>query len=346
MSDKTEMQDQLLQWYAENKRDLPWRTTKNPYHIWVSEIMAQQTQINTLLPYYIKFIEAFPTIEALALAPIDDILKICAGMGYYNRFHNMKKAAEIIVKAFAGQMPQEPQTLQKLPGIGAYVAGAVSSIAYNKKVPAIDGNVFRVMARLERNTGDISKAATKKALTEHLEEIMPDCAGTFNQALMELGALVCKPQNPLCDQCPVIKFCKGQDIRHQLPVKPSKKPVQEIDKTILLIYHPTHGILMRKRNEKLLHGLWEFYHVDKTLEAKDVSAHIQTLGCTCTQMAPLGETTHIFTHLKWNMTNYICQVEEYFTIADYAFIPVEEIKNLAIPSAFRSVVESLEYSFS
>jgi len=327
------MQAQLLQWYAQNKRDLPWRITKDPYHILVSEIMAQQTQINTLLPYYIRFIETFPTIEALALAPIDHILKICAGIGYYNRFHNLKKTAEIIVKDFDGQIPQDPQILQKLPGIGAYVAGAISSTAYNKKVPAIDGNVFRVMARLERNEGDISKAATKKALTTHLEKIMPDCAGTFNQALMELGALICKPKDPLCDQCPVFEFCKGQDIRHLLPVKPSKKPVKQIDKTILLLYHPLHGILMRKRDEKLLHGLWEFYHLDKALKERDVAAHIQTLGYTCTQLTPLGEATHVFSHLKWNMIGYICHIEESITIADYIFVPTKEINNLAMPSA-------------
>ena len=331
------MQTQLLQWYAKNKRDLPWRATANPYHILVSEVMAQQTQINTLLPYYLRFIEAFPTIEALAHAPIDQILKICAGMGYYNRFHNLKKAAEIIMKDFGGHIPQEPQTLQKLPGIGAYVAGAISSMAYNKKVPAIDGNVLRVMARLERNESDISKAATKKALAMHVEKIMPDCAGTFNQALMELGALICKPKNPLCDQCPVFDFCKGQDIRHRLPVKPSKKPVAEIDKTILLLHHPLHGILMRKRNEKLLHGLWEFYHVDKALEEKDVKAHFHKLGYTCTQLIYLGEASHRFTHLKWNMVGYICQVEESFTIADYVFVQAEEINNLAVPSALRKI---------
>jgi len=335
------MQQQLLQWYAKNKRDLPWRVTKNPYHIWVSEIMAQQTQINTLLPYYIRFIETFPTIEAIALAPMDQILKICAGMGYYNRFHNMKKTAKIIMDDFAGQIPQDSQILQKLPGIGSYVAGAISSIAYNKKVPAVDGNVFRVMARLERNECDISKAATKKALTKHLEEIMPDCAGTFNQALMELGALICKPINPLCDQCPLCSFCKGQDIHHRLPVKSPKKAVKEIDKTILLICHPLHGVLMRKRTERLLHGLWEFYHIDKTLEENDVSAYIQELGYTCTQLTSLGETTHLFTHLKWNMISYTCQVEESFTIADYTFIPIEEINDLAIPGAFRSLVNCL-----
>jgi len=304
--------------------------------------MAQQTQINALLPYYIRFIEIFPTIEALALAPVDDILKACAGMGYYNRFHNMKKTAEIIVKDFAGQMPDDPQMLQKLPGIGAYVAGAIASIAYNKKVPAVDGNVFRVMARLERNTDDISKAATKKALTKHLEEIMPDCAGTFNQALMEFGALMCKPKNPLCSQCPLLRYCKGQDIHHLLPVKPSKKAVKEIDKTIFLICHPSHGILMRKRSEKLLHGLWEFYQVDKMLEEKEVSAHVQKLRYTCTQLKSLGESTHIFTHLKWNMIGYTCQVEECFTIADYIFVSVSDIKNLAIPSALRSWVNSIQ----
>jgi len=335
------MQAQLLEWYVENKRNLPWRITKDPYHILVSEIMAQQTQISTLLPYYTRFIEVFPTIEALALAPIDRILKICAGMGYYNRFHNLKKTAEIIMKDFDGQIPQEAEALQKLPGIGAYVAGAVSSIAYNKKVPAVDGNVLRVMARLERNQDDISKAATKKALTIHLEKTMPDCAGTFNQALMELGALICKPQNPLCDQCPVSGFCKGQDIRHHLPVKASKKPVKEINKTILILHHPLHGILMRKRDEKLLHGLWEFYYVDKMLEEKDVATHIQKWGYTCSRLTLLGEATHLFTHLKWNMVGYTCQIEECFTIANYIFVPAEEIRNLAMPSAFRSFIDKL-----
>jgi len=328
------MQEQLLQWYAKNKRNLPWRASTNPYHIWVSEVMAQQTQINTLLPYYIRFIEAFPTIEALALASTDQILKVCAGIGYYNRFHNMKKAAKIIIEDFDGQIPQTPQMLQKLPGIGAYVAGAISSIAFNQKVPAIDGNVFRVITRLERNEGDISKAATKKAISQYLENIMPDCAGTFNQALMELGALICKPKNPLCDQCPVFSFCKGQYIQDRLTHKPPKKTVKVVDKTIILLMHPPHGILMRKRDEKLLHGLWEFYHVDKMLEEKEVAVYIQKLGYTCTQMTPLGEATHLFTHLKWNMIGYICQVEESFTIADYTFIPTKAINALALPVPF------------
>ncbi|MCL2841840.1 MAG: A/G-specific adenine glycosylase [Defluviitaleaceae bacterium] len=334
------MQAQLLQWYDENKRNLPWRATKNPYYIWVSEIMAQQTQINTLLPYYLEFIEAFPTIEALALAPIDQVLKICAGIGYYNRFHNMKKTAEIIIKDYFGQMPQDPQILQKLPGIGEYAAGAIASIAYNKKTPAMDGNVFRVMARLERNENDISKAATKKAIKKHLETIMPDCAGTFNQALMELGALICKPKNPLCHQCPVFDFCKGQDIRHQLPVKPSKKSVKEIDKTVFLLYHEDR-ILMRKRDEKLLHGLWEFYHIDKGMNEKEAAGHIQKLGYTCTQCMYLEKTSHLFTHLKWNMIGYTCQVEESFPIADYIFVPTETVRQLAIPSAFNSFVNRL-----
>jgi len=328
------MQAQLLQWYAKNKRNLPWRASKNPYHIWVSEVMAQQTQINTLLPYYIRFIEAFPTIEALALASTDQILKVCAGIGYYNRFHNMKTTAKIIIEDFDGQIPQTPQMLQKLPGIGAYVAGAISSIAFNQKVPAIDGNVFRVVTRLERNEGDISKAATKKAISQYLESIMPDCAGTFNQALMELGALICKPKNPLCDQCPVFSFCKGQDIRDRLPFKPSKKMVKVVDKTVILLRHPHHGILMRKRDEKLLHGLWEFYHVDKMLDEKEAAAYVHKLGYTCTQFVPLGETTHLFTHLKWSMVGYTCQVEESFALEDYTFVPLEAIHDLAMPVPF------------
>ncbi|MCL1787629.1 MAG: A/G-specific adenine glycosylase [Defluviitaleaceae bacterium] len=335
------IQQALLNWYAQNKRDLPWRVTKNPYHIWVSEIMAQQTQIATLLPYYIRFVAAFPTVEALAAASMDDVLKICAGIGYYNRFHNMKKAADIMVRDFGGWVPADPKTLQKLPGIGAYAAGAIASIAYGVKVPAVDGNVLRVMARLDRNHGDIAKAATKNALTKRLQAIIPDNPGDFNQALMELGALVCKPQNPLCDQCPIRDFCKGQDIWEQLPNKPAKNPVRDVDKTILLVRYQD-SVLMRKRTERLLHGLWEFYHVDGALDESAVAAHLQGLGYTCGPVTLLGEATHVFTHLKWKMTGFACEVGEGMTVGDYVFVLLEDVKGLATPSALRYFVESVK----
>lgn len=327
----------LLQWYQENKRPLPWRQTKDPYHIWVSEIMAQQTQINTLLPYFHTFIQALPTVQALAAAPMEQILGICAGIGYYNRFHNMKKAAEIIVSTYNGEIPKDAKTLQKLPGIGAYAAGAIASTAFGQKVPAIDGNVLRVMSRIERIEADVSKAATKNAIAKHLMDIMPADPGDFNQALMELGALVCKPQNPSCSTCPVASFCKGQDICHTLPIKPGKKAQKEVDKTVLLLYHPEKGVLMRKRVEKLLHGMWEFYHVDDVLTEGDIGTHVETLGYTCTDITPLAQAVHVFTHLKWHMTSYLCQVDSTQAMEGYVFVPLEGMEQLPIPVAFQKV---------
>jgi len=334
------MPNTLLTWYDEHKRNLPWRADKHPYHIWVSEIMAQQTQIATLLPYYIKFIEKFPDVYALADAPMDDVLHAVAGIGYYTRFHNMKKAAQMIVRDFNGNIPNTAKQLRTLPGIGDYAAGAIASIAFDEKIPAIDGNVLRVMARFERNKHDITKTSTKQTLTKHLTAMMPERAGDFNQALMELGALVCKPQNPLCDACPLVTMCKGIDICNDLPYKPAKKPVKEMDKTVIVLC-TQDAVFMRQRTEKLLHGMWEFYHVDKKITADAVMKKLNHMDIQCRRIENLGDATHRFTHLKWNMTGYKVITDNIPELQDYVLIPLHQLSGIVMPIALKHYYQQL-----
>ena len=203
------LQVNLLGWFKESKRDLPFRQTKDPYFIWVSEIMAQQTQIDTLIPFYQRFIDKFPTIFCLALASEDEVIKAWEGLGYYSRARNLHQAARIIVSDYDGFMPETLAELIKLPGIGPYTGAAIASIAFNQKVSAVDGNVLRVISRYANSFADIGEAKTRKRMTTWLDSILPEAAGDFNEALMELGALICTPQSPQCQICPISSGCQS-----------------------------------------------------------------------------------------------------------------------------------------
>ncbi len=332
----------LTTWYEENKRDLVWRHSKDPYSIWVSEIMAQQTRISALLPYYERFMNQFPTVFALAEAPIDDVLKAWEGLGYYARAHNLHKTARIVAHELNGQFPRDEKHLKSLPGIGDYTAGAILSIAFDLPVPAVDGNVLRVFARLENNEMDIARPVTKTLLTAYVRAIMPQThTGAFTQALMELGALVCVPKTPLCHQCPVSAWCHAYFLQrqHVLPVKSAKKPLKTVDKTILLITNANGDVLVRKRTEKLLHGLWEFYNIEGALEAEQIAEHLCELGYSCVTITPIGHSAHTFTHMIWQMHGFACDVTAdrsapaVAPIEAYAFLPVVELKEKAMPTA-------------
>lgn len=333
---KNKLVSALLDWYGENKRDLPWRKSQHPYSIWISEIMAQQTRITAVLPYYQRFMMLFPTVEALADANTDDVLKAWEGLGYYSRAHNLQKAAKLIVNEFDGQLPDDEKKLRSLPGIGAYTAGAILSISFDRPVPAVDGNVLRVFSRIENNVMDIALPATKAALSVFLGNIMPTKgSGIFSQSLMELGALVCLPKNPNCPQCPVSGLCKAyqKGTQKELPVKSAKKPPKPLDKTIILIQNQKGQILMRQRTEKLLHGLWEFYSVDRKMNCFDVEMYVKELGYTCDSVIFVGESFHVFTHLVWNMGGYECRVREGFAVEGYQFMDRETLNTLAMPTA-------------
>ncbi|MCL1823077.1 MAG: A/G-specific adenine glycosylase [Oscillospiraceae bacterium] len=338
MKRKEQFRRLLLGWYDENKRDLPWRHTNEPYLIWVCEIMAQQTRISFLLDYYNRFIQQFPTVQSLAEAEEAAVLKAWEGLGYYSRARNLRKAARKVMSNFGGVLPKTKKELLSLPGIGEYTAGAILSIAYGIPVSAVDGNVLRVFARLENSNADISLPQTKQAVISLVEAVIPkERAGCFTQALMELGALVCIPKNPDCVHCPVFELCGAfqAGTQHELPVKTAKTPQKPIDKTILLIQNHKGEILMRQRTENLLLGLWEFYMTDGFMNEAEVSAHLGSFGFPVQEIKPLGSAKHVFTHIIWQMHGYFCKTAKQNPPHDYRWVGTDELKKLAIPAAIK-----------
>lgn len=251
----------LLKWYHQDKRDLPWRQTKDPYAIWLSEVMLQQTTVETVIPYYHRFLKRFPTLESVAVAPEEELLKLWAGLGYYNRIRQFQKAAKEIKARHKGMVPSDFEALLSLPGFGPYTAAAVGSIAFGLPQAVVDGNVMRVISRVMNYAQDITLTESKKFFQETAQELLDSkSAGDFNQAVMELGATVCTPRNPSCEKCPVQKMCLGfkKGTAENLPVK-LKKMVYRQENSLCLIYRRQGKVFLRKRKaDEILAGLWEF----------------------------------------------------------------------------------------
>lgn len=290
----------LLAWYEENRRTLPWRGTDDPYRVWVSEIMLQQTRVAAVLDYYRRFLEAAPDVRALAALPQDRLMKLWQGLGYYSRARNLQKAAKIIAEEYGGVFPSDYTTVRALPGVGDYTAGAICSIAFGQAVPAVDGNVLRVYARIMGDNGDITAPQMKKTVSRDLERVIPvNAPGAFNQALMELGATVCLPNGaPLCASCPAKEFCAAlaQDRIAELPVKAPQKARRVEERTVWLIFRKDCVALRRRPARGLLAGLWEFPNElgDGPLPPEwGVNALSDTYA---------GQAKHIFTHIEWHMT--------------------------------------------
>ena len=256
------LSERLLSWFAEQGVDLPWRQDPQPYHIWLSEIMLQQTRLETVLPYYARFLRAFPTIESLAAAPLDDVLKQWEGLGYYSRARNMQRAAQLVMREHDGQLPRAAADLRKLPGIGAYTAGAIASIAFGQAEAAVDANVTRVITRLLDMDADISLPATKREVWRIARDWLPESqAGDFNQALMQLGQRVCRPRNPRCGACPLSGDCRARAAGTvaQRPVRTKKPPTPHFDVAAGVIRDAQGRLLIAQRPlDGLLGGLWEF----------------------------------------------------------------------------------------
>lgn len=289
-----QMVQTLLRWYEKNRRDLPWREAPSAYHVWISEIMLQQTRVEAVKRYYTRFLAALPALADLAEADDDRLMKLWEGLGYYSRAANLKKAAQQVMREHGGVLPSAPEQLLDLPGIGLYTAGAIASIAYGIPVPAVDGNVLRVLHRLHGDNSDIALEKTKRAAALHLLPLMPqDCPGTFNQALMELGACVCLPNGaPRCADCPLAGDCiaYAQNLTSQLPVKSPKKPRKVLHKRLLILRCGDQLALCRRPAKGLLAGLWELPEAFDLPEEQVVSRE------------PAGEAVHIFTHIEWHMT--------------------------------------------
>lgn len=338
--DKEQFQKDLLQWYEKEKRDLPWRRTSNPYYIWISEIMLQQTRVDTVIPYYLKFIERFPTMESLAEADEEELLKLWEGLGYYSRVRNLQIGVREVVEHYGSEVPKTRKEISSLKGIGPYTAGAILSIAYNLPEHAVDGNVMRVYSRLFEIPDDISKPKTKKIFDELVTKtISHEDPSSFNQAIMELGAVVCTPRNPHCLLCPVQEYCAAYASGTPLdyPVKKGKTKVRKVDIFPFVLQDEQGRYLMRKRpSEGLLANMWEFPYVERASE--DLTDPQQQLEKQLNTKIKAGQTyepyKHIFSHLHWNIyaTNgRIVDSNDIKETATMKFFTIEEMK--ALPMA-------------
>ncbi|MGF6376761.1 A/G-specific adenine glycosylase [Clostridiales Family XIII bacterium PM5-7] len=327
----------LTRWYAENHRDLPWRKDKDPYHVWVSEIMLQQTRVEAVRDYYHRFMQALPTIEALAQADEETLLKLWQGLGYYNRVRNMHKAAVTVTTELDGQFPRDYESIKTLSGIGEYTAGAIASICFDQREPAVDGNVLRVMSRIQEDYADIKEAATKKRVRETLAALYPDQnCGDFTQGLIELGALICVPKGrPKCELCPVSGYCKAMTNGTQLalPVISQKKPRKEVEKTVFVLRSGDKTAVVKRGNKGLLAGTYEFPNIDMPLSTDEAIRTVENWGCHPIDIKRQVEEKHIFTHIQWNMTAY------YFTCkdqsSDFLWVTGEELeRDIPMATAF------------
>ena len=317
----------LLVWYNENARDLPWRRTKDPYLIWVSEIMLQQTRVEAVLGYYERFTSELPSVTDLAVCSEDRLMKLWEGLGYYSRARNMKKAARIVCESYAGQMPESAAELMKLPGIGEYTAGAISSIAFGQAEPAVDGNVLRVVARMEAISENILSESVKKKIRGELRGLYDANDGTFgllNQAFMDLGAGVCLAgSSPKCEICPISSYCKcfEMGLWSELPVR-VKKQKRRIEKRTVFLFRRDETYAIRKRPDSgLLSGLYEFPNVAGDLSPDEALERADSMGLMPLRIRKLSEAKHIFSHVEWHMTGYE------ILVAPFEFSDGEEGKN-------------------
>jgi A/G-specific adenine glycosylase len=307
----------LQEWFSGNARILPWREEPTPYYVWISEIMLQQTRVEAVKPYFERFIQALPDVEALAVCPEDKLLKLWEGLGYYNRVRNLNTAAKQIMEEYGGVIPDEYETLLKLKGIGHYTAGAIASIAYGKPVPAVDGNVLRVLSRVTADDSDIMKQSVRTHMEERLRELMEQDArlvpSAFNQALMELGAMVCVPNGePHCDACPWHALCAARktDRIAELPVKKKAKERRIEKKTVLVIRDGERVALGKRPAKGLLAGLYELPNVPGHLDTEETLAFLKAQGFWPIRIQPLPAAKHIFSHVEWHMIGYMVLVSE------------------------------------
>ena len=334
----------LLEWFYKNRRSLPFREDPTPYHVWLSEVMLQQTRVSAVLPYYYRFLEALPDIPALAACGEEKLHKLWEGLGYYSRVRNLQKAAKLVCAQYGGQLPADYAALRALPGIGEYTAGAIASISFGLPVPAVDGNVLRVFSRLYNDPGVITEPAVKKAFTARvMEHQPPEKAGDYNQALMELGALVCVPNGaPLCGQCPLAEVCRARaaGTTAQLPQKAKPKPRKLVPVTLALVESPA-GFLVQQRPEKgLLAGLWQpVLWENESLSAEETLARLQAMGLDVRGTRPeaLPAAKHIFSHIEWHMGGIALRLPAQAAPAGCVWASREALKTTyTLPGAFKA----------
>ncbi|MGE5676351.1 MAG: A/G-specific adenine glycosylase [Mycobacterium leprae] len=342
----------LLNWFATHGRDLPWRRSQDPYRIWVSEVMLQQTRVDTVIPYYERWFTLFPTIQALAAAPEEQVLKAWEGLGYYSRARNLHRAAQEVLSRFDGVVPDDLPAMLSLPGVGSYTAGAVLSIAYGRDLPAVDGNVLRVLSRLLLITADVAQPATRRLLEQAATQLIPaGQARDFNQALMELGALICTPTSPRCAICPVAAFCRAREEGRQeeLPVKAKAKAPRAVAMVAGVISHGGKVMIVRRPSAGLLGGLWEFPGGEQPdgLTAEQ-ALHVllsERHGLTLELEAQLCRVKHVFTHLVWDLAAFTAVPAPESRIPPQTdrlhWVTPEQLQAYALPVAHQKIAAAL-----
>lgn len=357
-NNKIDFSSELLGWYQKERRDLPWRRSRNPYHIWVSEIMLQQTRVDTVIPYFNRFVDRFPSLEQLAEAPEEEVLKHWEGLGYYSRARNLQSAVREVVEQYGGQVPSGKKEVSGLKGVGPYTAGAILSIAYNQPEPAVDGNVMRVLSRYFCLEDDIARTSTRIAMEGLAQSLIPEGeAADFNQALMELGAVICTPKSPSCPECPVMTLCKGhlEGRERELPVKTKAKKARPVYRFAALVEGTGSNIgkvLVRQRPVTgLLARMWELPHIEvadeaawdslplgrKSLEEALALEGVRIIGTE----HRIGEAQHIFTHLIWNIKVLAAVAFDEERVTDrtgYRWVGPDEFESYAWPNVFRKLL--------
>lgn len=339
-----QLPERLLEWYAAGHRDLPWRRDREPYHVWLSEVMLQQTRVEAVKGYYRRFLAELPDIPALAACPPDRLAKLWEGLGYYSRMRNLQNAAQVIVSAHGGVFPREYDAIRALPGVGDYTAGAIASICFGLPEPAVDGNVLRVLSRVTDDAAPVTDAAVKREYAARLREIYPaGRCGDFTQSLMELGATVCGPNSqPQCALCPLASLCLARANGTALlrPVKAPKKEKRTEEKTVFILRCGTRIAVRRRPEQGLLAGLWELPNVDGKCSAQQALAQAERWGVHPRELCRSSEKTHIFTHIRWELRGFYIECAEaapLFTWID----PARFRQDIALPTAFR-IFEAFE----
>lgn len=338
----SDFSDLLLAWYDRHARVLPWRGIHDPYATWVSETMLQQTRVETVLSYYDRFLRRFPTVAALAAASEADVLKLWEGLGYYRRARNLHRGAQQVMAEFGGAIPTDVASLRKIHGIGEYTAGAIASIAFDQPVPAVDGNVVRVVSRVKGIRENAGIPSIHRCIAAEAAALVPTHRpGDFNQAMMDLGATVCVPGTPSCERCPVAALC---DANHEgdaesLPVLPHQNPPRPLDYDVCLIISQNR-VLMRQRTEAMLQGLWVFPMVEGHSTLQQLPALVKRLtSMPVSDVRPYGEARHVFTHQVWQMKLYAMVTDALEAPPGWRFVTLSEMETLAVPTAVRRAVQ-------
>jgi A/G-specific adenine glycosylase len=343
----------LLTWFDRKRRDLPWRRTKDPYRIWVSEVMLQQTQVTTVIPYYQRFVRVFPTVRRLAEGPLDDVLRLWAGLGYYSRARNLHQAAQQIVAEHGGRFPHTFDRIRRLPGIGDYTAGAITSIAFGEPVPAIDGNAGRVLARVLYVTGDVRAGAPKRRLTELARLAVPaDRPGDYNQALMELGSLVCRPADPACDECCLGDLCEARrrGKQRRIPAPRAHPKVQTVRVVAGLARRNGRVLIAQRPPEGVWGGMWEFPNVELRPDAPPAETLVRLFAQAFGLQVEVGEMlasfAHGIMHRRIELTAYSCSVVSGRTQAKAhvaaKWVRPSELGEYALPAPHRCIADRVD----